>query len=518
MSTGLVSLAFKAPEWIPLSSGVTIGKDILELLSSSMYIDPMTIYREYIQNAADSIDACRQMHPELVAQGKVDILIDSDARIVKITDNGAGIPSEEFSERLLAFGASSKRGTHARGFRGVGRLAGIGYCQELIFRSRAIGETAVSELRWDCRKLKSILRAAHSKDDLTSAVMQVVSVRSLRTETYKEKCFFEVELRGIVRHRNDQLLSESAVGSYLAQVGPVPFEEDFKFRDKVLAHIGQLVRLGDLEISINNGRPLRRPFQTDLSTSDSDEETISDVELVTIPSVDGEAVAAVGWVAHHSYGGALPSSLGVRGMRVRVGNIQVGDERLLEEIFPEPRFNIWSIAEIHVIDSRVVPNGRRDHFDQNVHYNNLLTHLLPTARDVARRCRMSSIHRKWVRDFEVRESKVREDLAILRQGAIGKRESSRLQTQIEDGLSRIRQVAEGGVLPLETSLALREKVETLSREVRKKLKVGSVRSPLEVLAPQKRRAFEEVIGLIYECSANRTAAKSLVDKIIEKVR
>ena len=46
--------------------------------------------------------------------------------------------------RLTAFGASKKRGKGSRGFRGVGRLAGIGYCQELVFRSRVPGESKVS--------------------------------------------------------------------------------------------------------------------------------------------------------------------------------------------------------------------------------------------------------------------------------------------------------------------------------------------------------------------------------------
>ena len=33
----------------------TVGKDILELLSSSMYVNPLAIYREYVQNAVDAI-------------------------------------------------------------------------------------------------------------------------------------------------------------------------------------------------------------------------------------------------------------------------------------------------------------------------------------------------------------------------------------------------------------------------------------------------------------------------------
>ena len=31
---------------------VRIGKDIIEILTSGMYVSPVTIYREYIQNAA----------------------------------------------------------------------------------------------------------------------------------------------------------------------------------------------------------------------------------------------------------------------------------------------------------------------------------------------------------------------------------------------------------------------------------------------------------------------------------
>ena len=39
-----------------ISKQITVGKDILELLTSEMYLDPLTIYREYIQNSVDSIE------------------------------------------------------------------------------------------------------------------------------------------------------------------------------------------------------------------------------------------------------------------------------------------------------------------------------------------------------------------------------------------------------------------------------------------------------------------------------
>ena len=59
MSTNIVPITLREAPWQGLADEIVIGKDILELLSSSMYVDPMTIYREYAQNAADSIDEAR---------------------------------------------------------------------------------------------------------------------------------------------------------------------------------------------------------------------------------------------------------------------------------------------------------------------------------------------------------------------------------------------------------------------------------------------------------------------------
>ena len=125
-----------------------------------MYVDPLAIYREYIQNAADAIDEARVTNLLGAKEnGQVEIDIDLEQRSVRVRDNGTGIPAAEFENRMTSFGASAKRGTNARGFRGVGRLSGLAYCQELIFRSRNVGEAQVSELRWDCRKAKSLLRS-----------------------------------------------------------------------------------------------------------------------------------------------------------------------------------------------------------------------------------------------------------------------------------------------------------------------------------------------------------------------
>src|SRR3712207_5847363 len=135
-----------------------VGKDILELLSSGMYVDARTVFRELIQNSADAIDEA--FRAGLFREGqlaRVDILFDPTKRTVRVRDNGIGVPASRAEMVLTSFGASAKRGTGARGFRGVGRLAAFAYAQSVSFKTKAVGETVSTEIRWDCRRLKSAL-------------------------------------------------------------------------------------------------------------------------------------------------------------------------------------------------------------------------------------------------------------------------------------------------------------------------------------------------------------------------
>ena len=68
-----------------------IGKNVIENLTTAMYEDLRIIYREYVQNAADSIDkAIKQglLRPE---EARVEINIDANKRYVSVRDNGTGI-------------------------------------------------------------------------------------------------------------------------------------------------------------------------------------------------------------------------------------------------------------------------------------------------------------------------------------------------------------------------------------------------------------------------------------------
>lgn len=497
---------------------VVIGKDVLELVSSAMYVDPMSIYREYIQNAADAIDEARAagaLKPR--ERGRIDIVVDSDSRSVRIRDNGSGIPFLKFGRKLTALGGSGKRGTGARGFRGVGRLAGLGYAQELIFRSRVLGEEKVSELRWDCRELRGVLRDASTDTGLADLIRSVTVLQKVAPNNAPQR-FFEVELRGIVRLRNDRLMSPVVIADYLSQVAPVPFSPEFRFSAELKEALSGHVDVAGLDIHINGAeRPLYRPHRDSFQIEDKQGVSFDRLNVVEIPGIDGN-VAAVAWVLDHEYEGAIPTGTLVKGLRLRAGNIQVGDHALLEELFPEPRFNAWSVGEVHVLDPRIVPNGRRDHFEQNAHFHNLTNHLTPTARDIARKCRTSSVRRKLAREFELHAQTVDETLGVIDQGSVGRPERKRLALSAEQSLLKMEKVASAELLAADGT----DRATTIER-LRGRLgnimeDATPVASPLMRLPPKQRKTYEDFFELVYECSINRVAAKALIDRILLRLK
>jgi molecular chaperone HtpG len=501
----------------PAIDDIVIGKDVLELVSSSMYVDPMTVYREYVQNAADAIDEARsQGILSNDEPGVVGISFDGPTRTVRIQDNGAGVPWDRFARTLTGLGGSAKRGTDARGFRGVGRLAGLGYAQELIFRSRVQGETEVSELRWDCRKLKTLLRSTEFSGGVADLISQVATVARVPAEGTPER-FFEVELCGVVRLRSDRLMTPAAVSQYLSQVAPVPFSPDFSFGAEIAAAMRTVMRPADLHIHVaGSDTPLYRPHRDTFDAGNGRMLAYESVDIWQVPDMDG-GPAALAWVLHHPYEGAIPVANLVKGLRLRAGDVQVGAGTGLEELFAEQRFNAWSVGEVHVLDRRIVPNGRRDDFEQNAHLGNLLNQLTPIAREISRRCRSNSIRRNWIRRFELAGGAVRETVEALRQGSISVADRLPATGEAARSLAEMDRIAAMPVLSDDADL-----LKEAAADLRVALEAAagpqpSDSSPLSSMPLAERANYEWMFELIYECSVNRVAARKLIERITARV-
>lgn len=496
---------------------IFVGKDVLELLSSSMYVNPLSIFREYVQNATDAIDdaVASGLLPS-IDDGLIEINLDHIDRRVVIRDNGIGLSNRDFFARMLSFGASEKRGTDARGFRGVGRLSGLGYVQQLVFRSRAKGDTKVLEATWDSRVVKRMLASTDASTELKAVVSESVTLKQLGPDDYPAH-FFEVELVKPRRIANDRLLNELELKAFIGQVCPCPFSPDFSLGEETVALLAPHGRAGrSYNIHINGAEtPVYRPYRNEVCYSDTKKGALGNLKSFEIESIDG-GIAAVGWLIHHDYQGAIPISQGVRGLRARVGNIQVGHDRLFLDIFPEDRFCSWAIGEVHILDARVVPNGRRDEFESNAHLDNLIAHLRPVAAEVARECRVSSQKRNRLKIFELGADKVYEKLDVIKQGAISERYAKSIKAEIGTLLSEMSKAVDFELFEDEDRGALRGNLASIEEAVDAHATKadGDI---LESLPARKRATYKEVFDLIYDCSANQVAAKSLIDRMLDRL-
>lgn len=502
--------SFEEPE-------VFVGKDVLELLSSSMYVNPLSIFREYIQNATDAVDdAVADGLLTSIDDGLIEINLDHIDRRVVIRDNGTGLSNKDFVKRMLSFGASEKRGTDARGFRGVGRLSALGYVQQLVFRSRAKGDAQVLEATWDGRVVKRLLASNDSDSDLRSIVREAVTLKWLEPENYPVH-FFEVELVKPRRIANDRLLNEIEIESFVSQVCPCPFSPEFSFGDEIAALLAPHGRAGKAyRIHINGSeKPVYRPYRDHVEYSDTKRASLRSLKTFEIESINGEP-AAVGWLIHHDYQGAIPAAQGVRGLRARIGNIQVGHDRLFLEVFPEDRFCSWTIGEVHVLDARVVPNGRRDEFESNAHLDNIVAHLRPVGAEVARECRVSSQKRNRLKAFEIAADKIYERLDVLKQGAISDRYAKSIKAETGTLLSEMTKVVNFDLFEDTDRSALRSRLATIEKavDVHTRRSKGDI---LDRVPEKKRQTYKEVFDLIYDCSVNQVAAKSLIDRMLDRL-
>lgn len=372
-----------------LANTPIIGRQLFDIVTSGMYDNPLMIYREYIQNSVDAIDLAIESGLISAEAAKISITLNGQERSIVIEDNGQGLCNDSAHGILTNLGCSPKEGTNQRGFRGIGRLGGLAYCDELIFQTRSKGDELVSVIRWNRKEFDAI--ATDSQKNITLSEM-IQAVASLDYETPTEDTpahFFRVTLRKVHRFHSDMLMSVKAVNDYLAHSAPVPYNKQlFSHAEAIETYLSEVNDYRCYQIWINN-RQVFRPYADEVKLSTNSSDYIHSVEYIQFKGAEGEVIA-LGWYAKTSFLATLPSPLNVKGIRVRQGNIEVGGEHFLEDKFSEARFSGWQIGEIHIVNSALKPNARRDGFEHTPNFEKFLEHSHMLGRHLSSLCRKFS--------------------------------------------------------------------------------------------------------------------------------
>jgi len=382
--------------------GAVFGASILETLTTGMYKDPIIIYREYIQNACDAIDqAVREGLYEEQRQGSVHLFVDRDRRYVAIEDNGAGVPAAKFRRTVGDIANSSKEADKDKGFRGIGRLAGLAYCKRLVFTTRAAGESVVSRLECDAVRFCAMV---NEKGYTAAEVLDAAFSFSAEDAKKKDAAhFFRVELYDVKREA-DALLDKDRIRSYLSFVAPAAYENSFYQSGLITGYAAKNGFPLDEYRIVLNSQPIFKAYRTNYHYKEGKQDAIQDLTFKELKTADGTVLAWL-WYARTGFYGALAGKdRALAGIRVRVGNIQIGDEDTLRPFYPEARFAGYVLGELHVLPSAGLrPNARRDYFNADPQLTQLENAFREVAKEIGKLCRSGSEMNTYLSDIRKHE-------------------------------------------------------------------------------------------------------------------
>ena len=480
--------------------GVTVGPAILGLVTSGIYDDPLAIYREYIQNAVDELS--RQNGVE----GKVEIAIDPRQKRVSICDNGPGLTYQECLEDLVPISQSRKCLGRDRGFRGIGRLSGLAFAESVTFLTRANACDPVTQVVWSRTGLADWTNSTQTTEQ---GFRNWVRVETLDDFDCPEH-FFRVEIDGVSRHAAGVLLNREAVRGYISEVCPVPLARDFPFSKNVQEIFPALQSPYSLRIALDGEeQPVQRQYGSTIALAGNKEDHFYDFEKVRVPSVDDTGDAAVGWIAHSSYLGAIPKGERIRGIRVRLGNIQVGDERVFDHLFEEERFNRWCVGEVHILDSRIIPNGRRDYLERDPHLRNLENHLAPIFGRITARCRAASYNRNKGKKLI---STIGNLEAMYELAASGCLAADDAEAFVEQALEQVTK-AYHDIGPVGFGTEPNDRLSTVETKLRN-FHANGKPFPLTGISPSEVDIYQKVFGAVAGMASSPLSAKEIIEAVI----
>lgn len=497
------------------SNNVEVGKYTLESLTTGMYSDPKIVYREYIQNSVDSLEeAIRQNIIESQSM-RIDVLVNEENNRITIRDNGVGISSKIAVSTLLNIGNSKKRNSTNRGFRGIGRLGGMSYCDKLIFSTSAYGEKIKTIVEFDCSKLKKLLIPGEYENYNLNRVLEEITTVTVDKEL-DERHYFQVEMLGV--NELSDLLDLDSVKSYISQVAPVTYSKKYFFHASELhKHFekeGYVIEefpifVGDDYSTVEPiYKPNRYRFEADRTKHKEDQ--IESIEYFSIV-IDGE-LYGLGWYANTNWYGTICDPQ-ISGIRIRKGNILIGDSKTMNQVFKEPRFNAWAQGEIFILTDKIIPNARRDDFEQNDEYYKLIEYLKESiGTSIAKIAREASVKRndsssKIISEVE---TKVKQINDILDDGFNSSIEKKRIVNELEEvatklGTSKIRDDLSEKKDELEDAIKKTKK----NVEESNNYKINKINSGVD-------KKSKKILAIVSDILSDKLS-KFLVDEIIDEI-
>lgn len=358
-----------------------LGGFILETLTLGMYGEAQNAIREYLQNGFDAVR--KAVRDDLIQEeeGMVELHMEDD-RLV-LLDNGCGLAKSIAIETLTSIGASRKDYRREAGFRGIGRLAGIAFCNELRFRTKAAGEDVETEVTFAADGLRRDMSPSTGSQMTLAELLESHVEAVQRPADADDPSFFEVVLEGFV-NAPVECTDRQSLRNFVSQVAPVPYAVDFPFRSDLIAAASK--SFGGIEtvrvkiIADGEEEEVFKDYGPKVSVGKTQVDLV-EKELFRSPSKKWW-----GWIGFKAIPGSIRDE-SIKGVRIRVRNIQIDGTQIFGKLFDQipnaksyRRFNDWYVGEIFVDPTALVPNARRDGFEDDVSWRVVQNELVDVCK------------------------------------------------------------------------------------------------------------------------------------------
>lgn len=329
-----------------------IGGEVLAILTTGLYRDPLDTLREYIQNAIDA--ECEH----------IELFIDPDT--ISVTDDGTGMTREQ-ARRAIRLGISDKSPLENVGFRGIGIYSAFNLCNDLAIYTRSAADTQGYVIRINFKLIREELlkeqerrkrkqRPALYLEKLLESSVYVAADADGVVAGHGTKAVLSGLQGGVYKRLNDW----EQVEGYLQNVVPLPFRPDFKYGrviEKRLRDEAQRIVPVTLQVLMRR-KEIYRPYYDGLFARGGTHPP----KFLSVG--EGHQRFGVAWVCINDARQVLRNHR-LRGLLIKKFGFSIADRNFLEPLFRRPVFNRRITGEVIVEHRALIPNAARSDFEHN---------------------------------------------------------------------------------------------------------------------------------------------------------
>lgn len=484
-----------------------IGAFVLETLTTGMYRNPLDALREYIQNAFDSIREAERKSVIKNGAGRINISISEEEKLLRLRDNGLGIKKDEIKARLVNIGMSEKSLNTDAGFRGIGRLAGIAYCDKLVFKTQNYDEKELSTVTFDAHALKEAIAPTNRKvEQLASIIDKYVTVTTEKVR--KNDHFLELSMQGI-NTSGELFLSLKKIRTYLEQVAPLPLDtQSFHYSKEFYDWIDKTgVSLPEVSIILecNNTYELFKPYKKITYSTVQNKHKVHINGLRFFPENATKDSPFWIWYTETNCPGAIGDDT-VAGLRLRKSNIALGLSERMSEVFrmvseSYARFNKYFMGEVHIQDHRVIPNAHRDDFEETPEWIAIKQELIKFAKERSREAHSLSNGRNADigKLLSTADKHLDEILKKQQTGFASKAEKEKIASEITKHVTKLESAEKADRSDEERKRLARKKKELVASQYKIFNETNFITQNLKTsLNKKQKKIISDIIEILYD--------------------